>query len=261
MPSCVIRQGALGDFILTVPLLKALAERDALHLICSRRHYELISRDIEICRWIDCDSADAVTLYSDSPNDTIRSLLNGCEIHSFQRLNIPDMTYHDPRPTTPPSAARRFLNEAGFEPSDDFEQIPPLLRRHSTGDRLWIHTGSGSKAKNVPPEFWIDKLKDTPRRRIVLSFGECELESDVIWRNVFRNNGFDFECVKNPSLTELRQMLEENAAEYWGVDTGVTHLAAALGIPVKAVFVCTDSRIWRPLGNVSIIQVKAANGN
>ena len=253
MPSCVIRQAALGDFILTIPLLKALADKGPLNLVCRRSHYELISQDIHVNRWLDCDSSDAATLYSNSINDVMRSLLDGCEIHAFQRLNLPNVMCHDPRPTSPPSAARRFMNEAGFDVPEDFEETPPLRRNKLDGDSLWIHTGSGSAAKNVPPSFWLDVLQSSSRQKIILSFGECEQDSVHIWKKAFIDAGIDIECVENPPLPKLRRMLEERAAEYWGVDTGVTHLAAALGIPVRAVFRCTDSRIWRPLGNATII--------
>ena len=260
MPSCVIRQAALGDFILTVPLLKALAENGPLNLLCPRSHYELISQDINVNRWLDCGSSDAATLYSNSINDVLRSFLDGCEVHAFQRLDLPNVVYHDPRPSSPPSAARRFMEEAGFDVPDDFEETPPLRRNNPAGDCLWIHTGSGSSAKNVPPEFWLDALKSSPRHHIILSFGECEQNSIFVWKKAFLNAKIEFECVENPPLPELRRLLEERAAEYWGVDTGVTHLAAALGIPVRVVFNCTDSRIWRPLGNATILHYGGRHG-
>ena len=250
----------MGDFILTIPLLKALAAKGPLNLICPRRHYDLISQDINVNHWLDCESSDVATLYSDGINDVMHSFLDGCVIHSFQPLNLPDVVYHDPRPSLPPSAARHFMNEAGFDVPDDFEETPPLPRKNSAGDSLWIHTGSGSSAKNVPPCFWLEALKSSHWRQIILSFGECEQESVPLWKKAFIDAGIDVEYVKNPSLTELRRLLEERAAEYWGVDTGVTHLAAALGIPVQVVFKCTDSRIWRPLGNATIIHYGGQHG-
>ncbi|MBQ7651093.1 MAG: hypothetical protein IJS15_09050, partial [Victivallales bacterium] len=225
MPSCVIRQAALGDFILTIPLLKALASKGPLNLVCPKKHYELIAQDIRISRWLDSASPDAASLYSDSLNASMRSLLEGSEIHCFQRLDLPGAIYHNPKPMSPPSAARRFMDEAGFGCSDNFEQTPPLPRSSSSGDFLWIHAGSGSASKNVPPDYWIDALRRSPRRRTILSFGECELGLESLWRKAFMDAGIEFECVVNPPLPELRRLLEGRAAEYWGVDTGVTHLA------------------------------------
>jgi len=260
MPSCVIRQAALGDFILTIPLLKALAAKGPLNLVCPRSHCELIAQDIKINHWLDSASSDAASLYSGSISSAMRSLMAGCEIHSFQRLDLPGAIYHNPKPTSPPSAARHFMDEAGFDVPNSFEQTPPLPRKAAAGDSLWIHTGSGSPAKNVPPDYWIDALRHSRHKRAILSFGECELDSEPLWRKAFLKAGISFECVVNPSLTELRSLLETRATEYWGVDTGVTHLAAALGIPVKAVFTCTDSEIWRPLGNVTILHCGGCHG-
>ncbi len=144
--------------------------------------------------------------------------------------------------------------EAGFDVPCDFEKTPPIPRKNATGDSLWIHAGSGSPAKNVPPDYWIAMLKESHYHKVILSFGECEMASEDLWRKAFNDTGMAFECVERPALPKLRRLLSERAAEYWGVDTGVTHLAAALGIPVKAVFRSTDSRIWRPLGNVAILQ-------
>ena len=252
-PFCVIRDGALGDFLLTVPLLKAFAAKGELRLVCRRSHRRLIDDDIDVSRWLDSDSVDAASLHSNSLSSITRLFIDSCIIHTFQRTALPNAVFHDPRPSSPPSAARRFMEEAGLDVPDDFESTPPLRRKHAQGDALWVHTGSGSPSKNVPPEFWLNRLNTLPRNKIILSFGECETASAPLWKSAFRAAGIDFECVENPPLTELRRLLEERAAEFWGCDTGVTHLAASLGIPVKAAFVCTDWRIWRPLGNVEII--------
>jgi len=42
---------------------------------------------------------------------------------------------------------------------------------------------------------------------------------------------------------------------YIGHDAGMTHVAAAMGIPTIAIFVSTDPCIWAPLGgNVRVIE-------
>ena len=43
-----------------------------------------------------------------------------------------------------------------------------------------------------------------------------------------------------------------------GHDSGVTHLAAALGVPVLALWGETNLAVWRPLGdNVTLLQDRA----
>lgn len=46
-----------------------------------------------------------------------------------------------------------------------------------------------------------------------------------------------------------------SAAVYIGNDSGITHLAAATGVPVVALFGATDARVWAPRGdNVTVVQ-------
>ena len=55
-------------------------------------------------------------------------------------------------------------------------------------------------------------------------------------------------CVNNCS--ELPQLVEIllSAAVFLGNDSGVSHLAAALGVPTVAQFIRSDPRWWRPIG-------------
>ena len=52
----------------------------------------------------------------------------------------------------------------------------------------------------------------------------------------------------NLSLNELAAVLRK-CDLYVGNDSGVTHLAAAVGIPVVALFGPTDPRVWGPRGD------------
>ncbi|MDD1763082.1 MAG: glycosyltransferase family 9 protein, partial [Methanothrix sp.] len=124
-----------------------------------------------------------------------------------------------------------------------------------------IHPGSGSRKKNYPPAFWLELIKGIKSeqldnsQKIIMLLGPAE--EDII--KFFRDNlnDGDVELKVLPSTEELTSILGR-ASVYIGHDSGVTHLAAMLGIHVIALF--KDSRIdqWRPLGpNVRII----ANGN
>ncbi|MBI4889064.1 MAG: glycosyltransferase family 9 protein [Acidobacteria bacterium] len=55
------------------------------------------------------------------------------------------------------------------------------------------------------------------------------------------------------SLRELMPFLA-GARVYLGNDSGISHLAAALGAPVVAVFGPTDAKIWAPRGNVRVMR-------
>ena len=58
------------------------------------------------------------------------------------------------------------------------------------------------------------------------------------------------------SLTEVLQILS-SADVFVGNDSGITHLAAAIGTETIALFGPTDSAVYRPLGpGVSVIEDK-----
>ena len=62
----------------------------------------------------------------------------------------------------------------------------------------------------------------------------------------------------NRSLWDLVDELSQ-AALFVGHDSGVTHLAAAAGIPTVALFGPTDPTIWAPNGN-HVIVIKSPDG-
>jgi heptosyltransferase-3 len=63
--------------------------------------------------------------------------------------------------------------------------------------------------------------------------------------------------LSNPPLPVLATLLNKCAA-YIGNDSGVTHLAAAIGAKVVAIFGPTDPEIWAPRGkNVTVIKGNA----
>src|SRR5580700_8255853 len=56
------------------------------------------------------------------------------------------------------------------------------------------------------------------------------------------------QAVRFDDLYELACWLA-GARAYIGNDSGIAHLAAAVGTPVVAIFLTTDPRIWSPRGN------------
>ncbi len=130
------------------------------------------------------------------------------------------------------------------------DRIPRLPRARSGGSRptLALHVGSSSPSKSWPLERWVKCLieieHDWPR--ILLIAGEADL---AISRAMFA-------CGLPPQAISLeRPLLGELVAElghcrlFLGHDSGVTHLAAALGLPTIALFGPSDPSIWAPLGD------------
>jgi ADP-heptose:LPS heptosyltransferase len=56
-----------------------------------------------------------------------------------------------------------------------------------------------------------------------------------------------FKILTNAPLLEVARHLQQCMC-YLGNDSGITHLAAMLGVPTVAIFGPTDPAIWRPMG-------------
>lgn len=109
---------------------------------------------------------------------------------------------------------------------------------------LALVPGSGAKEKNWPlrfyqvvAEWWEKKLGG--KTLVVLGPVEEEREEEALWSNALVVRGLD--------LGKLAPLLAR-CHLYIGNDSGVTHLAAALGVETIALFGPTDPSQWAPLG-------------
>lgn len=113
---------------------------------------------------------------------------------------------------------------------------------------LVFHPGSGSKKKNLPPEFWVEIatafMKKGFRRTAVL-IGPAEDASLPFYEQ--RLEGSNAEIILRPETEKLLSILK-GASLYLGHDSGITHLAAMLGTPTIALFKDSCVRQWRPIG-------------
>ena len=191
-----LRAGALGDFILSLPLLRALAAtRRPVCLVTRGAYAALLPPDCRVERTLDVDGPAARGLFTataplaaDAASRTSPPPMTGAHLYAFmrpdeelaahwRRLDVADVTWLDPRPRQPPHAAARFLMDAGL-PVPDQLLTTPLWPPSPRGTDLWIHAGSGSPAKNAPPavfaEFAEHWLAGRRGAGIVLSFGEAD---------------------------------------------------------------------------------------
>lgn len=116
--------------------------------------------------------------------------------------------------------------------------------------RVLIHPGSGGKAKCWPAErFAALAGMLASEAAIHWMLGPAELEIDA---GRFAPIGRRADAAGEPLIVEhdLLRAAQRMAGMdlYVGNDAGMTHLAAALGVPTVAVFGPTDPRVWRPLG-------------
>jgi hypothetical protein len=136
---------------------------------------------------------------------------------------------------------------------EDSLKMPLMTDRYSfprNGGTV-LHPGSGSRDKNYPPELWLEiikRLKDRcPDRskRIIILLGPAEEGILLFFREAV--NQMDAGLVYCPERDALIDLLGQ-ASLYIGHDSGVTHMAAMMGVPVIAIFRKSPPEQWRPLG-------------
>lgn len=150
------------------------------------------------------------------------------------------------------------LKASGFEGENSFSPLRALEDAMSfargflgtlglkEGDRvLAIHSGSGSPAKNWSPENFA-RVADgvSERAKVLLISGPATDGVEEVRRALKKADSF---VADNLPLIQLAAVLKLSTA-YLGNDSGITHLAAALGVPTVAIFGPTDPAIWGPRG-------------
>ena len=157
-------------------------------------------------------------------------------------------------PTIAP-AARHFcepLRALGLATDDFRSQLPYPAAPHSKGDSqtvpIAIHPGSGSAAKNWPDERWQELMArlDAP---ILLVLGEAERErwTAPLLAQFSSPHRHRREIADRLPLSALAAALRQ-CRLFLGHDSGVSHLAAAVGRPCVLLFGPTDPAMWAPPG-------------
>lgn len=123
------------------------------------------------------------------------------------------------------------------------------LKAQRHGVDLAVHLGSGSSRKNWPWERWrrlVERLQaEGLVRRIALVAGDA----DEMPTRAFLSgwHGSKVDVWDRLPLRELARRLAGCMA-FFGHDSGISHLAAAAGAPVLALFGPTSPRVWAPRG-------------
>lgn len=168
------------------------------------------------------------------------------------------------RPLPPPGGphAGRWLSEIVADLGADPAVTPPVLagtpEEHAHA-RVWldrlgphflaIHPGSGSPRKNWPPDRFAAVVSVVAAGRPWLL---VEGPADAEAAKPLADLPGAVHALEVPARV-LGTILSRSGL-YVGNDSGVSHLAAAFGAPVLALFGPTDSATWAPLGpRVSVL--------
>ncbi len=143
-------------------------------------------------------------------------------------------------------------------PADVVRAGRAWLDGHGLGAAVAIHPGSGSPGKNWPASHFLElagRVSARTRAEPFFIVGEADRElAGVLGEAVPRAP-----LLRNRSLVEVAGVLSCVDA-YVGNDSGITHIAGAVGAPVVALFGGHSSATWHPRGRLVRI-LDAPSGN
>ena len=286
----VIRGGAIGDFLLTLPALKTLREsRPDSHIeilgykhiaeVTENRFYAQAVRSIEygafsrffaknlelpaeLTRYF--RSFDLIVTYLYDPDRIFETNLRRCGVRHLVcgPAKIVQTDGHAARQLARPIeelglrvvdlAEKIFLSDEDREFGRDF--IHGLQKPLIT-----VHPGSGSKEKNWPLRNWMALFSAQPaydkeRTSLIVVSGEADTVETAQLEDAWRNPNVRF--AKNLPLPHLAAVLEHSI--FIGHDSGISHLAAAAGANCVLLFGPTNPNLWAPRNqNVQVIRPRS----
>jgi ADP-heptose:LPS heptosyltransferase len=287
----VIHQGALGDFILALPTLGTLQRvfpharsfimgyPRILELVEERFYAEKIfsidqrgmatffvregTLDLGLSQFF--RTFDLIVVFGKDGEGTIDgNLKRVClgrilHINSFptwdERIHLTDHLLRQLYQYGIPSSElnpKLHLKDSDRDWAKDFWKNKGLTPGERS-DVIILHPGSGSKKKVWPLDQFLNLaryLQDRLGSKILIVLGPAE-GSEV--QKAFERMGSNTPILaKGLSLVRLASVME-GCRFFIGNDSGISHMAAALGLPTVAIFGPTDPRVWSPRGERVVV--------
>ena len=270
----VIRGGAIGDFLLTLPALRLLREGfpDSRIEIVGYRHicsvaegrfYAEAVRSIEYAPMAGFfnprSTLDPGLSEYFSGFDQVISYLfdpDGFFEGNLKRCGVKNLICGDPRISDSLHAVRQlarpleslalYLEDDSMEifpTAEDAAEAAELLAGHSP-PFVAVHPGSGSPGKNWPLPAWKQLLEilGESRATILVVSGESDIERTDELKAAFGNQLVFLDHLPLHLLGAVLQCCDF----FIGHDSGISHLAAAAGAECLLLFGPTDPAVWAP---------------
>ena len=269
----MIRGGAIGDFILTLPVLAALRRHspDCRLAVLGHPPIAQLAQAAGLVHEVHSVAARALTAFFIRGGELSRESAS-----FFARFDLvvsylsdPDGAFHenlarcsDARlitgPHRPDESLLRHATEAYLKPLEQLgirgaDPVPRLhigLPSQRAADAfpptVALHPGSGSERKNWPETKWgalLDGLLQHTPLNMLLVGGEAE--GDRLPRLAGGRPPWRLRLARSLPLVTLAQRLGECAA-FVGHDSGISHLAAAVGLPGVVLWGDSAEAVWRP---------------
>ncbi|MCF6149932.1 MAG: glycosyltransferase family 9 protein [Candidatus Kuenenia sp.] len=279
----IIRPSAIGDIIITLPTLHALRNHipnshieimgypSYLELVHGRFYADTISRfdhpDISILLRKDARIPDSLRERFSKFDLIIAFIADRDKIFSenLQASGAKEVLCYNPFPndSKPIHIIDHFLNSlklleipySNTTPNiylnkEDLIERENILRNsleNTRQKRIAIHPGSGSTHKCwLLSNYFsiIQWLTEHHNAKIFIIAGPADI---VVKQEIDKLPKNNICAIDTPPLTKLAAILQQ-CDLFIGNDSGITHLAAAMGVSTLAIFGPTDPKVWGPRG-------------
>ena len=255
----IIREGALGDLILTFPVFLNFRENGYRVFVAGKGIYKnFVEKYGYVENFIPVDSSEYLFFF-EKENSKLREFLKDFDII---------VSYTDENEIIGENLKKNFKKKIFFHPVKKEKLnihitdylLEPLkkifgenlysfvdLNLENKGEFYVIHPGSGNKNKNWQKENFLKLANILKNVKIILG----PADDYEFWLKNF--NG---EIVINPSFDEIIEIAKKTIA-YIGNDSGISHLFSITGVKTIVIFGPTSPFIWAPRGrNVKIVYKK-----
>jgi len=283
----MIHPGGLGDVLLSLDALAVMRSAFPQHkmiLLAGSEVGHLLGQCGVIDQSLSIESSQLSTLFSGRAqiSDLQQDLFRRCDLvvgwlsdhdgsirRTLQEFGIPRVILRSPASTEGSHQTERFLQTLQGEfpaaawtplrlhlPEQVLQSGTNALRAigiEQAAPLIVCHPGSGSRHKCVRADTWGTLIRECRARQLmpVVVLGPAD---DQAGEAIQEQDIPELPILRPLSITMLAAILAQ-AQGYIGHDSGVTHLAALLGVPTVAMFGPTDERRWAPCGaHVTVVR-------
>lgn len=274
-PALVLFPGALGDFVCFLPVLECLAERTAIDLLTRTEFSELVPPGVKVGS-LERFAIRHLFVPGGGTHQRVRSFFDsyGC---SYSWMGSGDLTFKQELEAATEGRLRLFrfhsqdsqIHQMDYYLSclhgDSVLSLPHihLMPEATQWAQGWwaengldskpvlaIAPGSGAREKNWPvisfeaiARWWRERVGGS----VVTVLGPVEEERGGY--GSICNQGL---AIRGIGLGRLAAMMAR-CSLYIGNDSGISHLAAALGVPTAVVFGPSSVAQWAPRGKIVLV--------
>ena len=271
----VVFPGALGDFVCFLPTLEVLAERRSIDLLARTEFSELVSARVKVGS-LERFEISHLFVPGGGRDERVRSFFETYSC-TYSWMGSEDLTFKQelqaategrvrifqfhPR-NSPMHQADYYLSCRGAGSAPGMPHIPLMPDAKQWAEVYWaehslesksvlaIAPGSGAREKNWPvisfeaiARWWRERVGGS----VITILGPVEEE----------RGGYESLCNYGPAIRGIAlgrlAATIARCALYIGNDSGMSHIAAALGVPTAAVFGPSRVSQWAPRGNTVLV--------